>query len=397
MTQTIAIFSTYSPSEGFGGPARIFHERTVLESAGHQVIHVVLQPNHANTDGRRHDFVRTVERPYRAPIDHIYHDVDLGRRAAADESLISSIISHLRRHATTAIMLEQPFLVDVVEQASRALDLPVIYSSQNVEYRLRQDLERFQFDWKRPTDRSDEVRQIERRAVELASVVTTICENDRHVMADEFGCDSTIVPNGTSVASIELRPTAGPTDPIDFAFAGSSYWPNVEGFGQIATPSLAFLPPGTKIHVAGSVGAELLTYPGIAKHQSVNASRIDIRGFLPMNELVDMMSRSRAVLVPVFIGEGSNLKSADALASGSPVIMTERATHGYEDVLSQDAEGVTVVGTPGEFRAAMTAALRTPWSNTPIGRTRHCLLEWSTRLAVLLEAVDEAVRCSSTG
>jgi glycosyltransferase involved in cell wall biosynthesis len=114
-----------------------------------------------------------------------------------------------------------------------------------------------------------------------------------------------------------------------------------------------------------------------------------LRGFLDMDELIATFHAARAILVPVFTGEGSNLKTADALASGRPVIMTERATRGYEEVLAADDEGVTVVPDAQAFRAAMAGELRRerqPW----MGAARRELLGWPTRLAPLLAAVQRA-------
>jgi hypothetical protein len=181
--------------------------------------------------------------------------------------------------------------------------------------------------------------------VELSVHVTTICPSDQVLMHAEFGCDSTLVPNGTTVCDVSLPALDLSGCEPYFSFAGSSYWPNVEGFASIATPSLAFLPPTIKIDVAGTVGPELLKSPSILRHQSANASRIRVRGFLSMDEMVAMMHRSRSVLVPVFIGEGSNLKSADG-------------------------EGVTVVESATAFRAAMRRAIR----STELNRRRPASL-----------------------
>jgi len=385
---TIAIFSTYRPSEGFGGPARTYHQRIALERAGHRVIHVVVESNPDKAPMRSHDLVELCERPFRQQIDHIYGDLDLSRRAAADRRLVRRVTDHLRAERVDVIILEQPFLVDIVAEAIKSVPASVVYSCQNIEYRLRRDLERFQFVLDRPTDRADEVRQLERRAVELAANVTTICPTDQVAMRAEFGCDSVIVPNGTTVATAG-GPIAPHIDgPVDFAFAGSSYWPNLEGFAMIAHPSLAFLPPIARIHVIGSACNDLLAVPAMRKWYSINASRLSLRGFLPMDELISTMRAARAVLVPVFIGEGSNLKSADALAAGVPVIMTRRATRGYEDVLEHDDEGVTVVDDAASFRLAMAAAYEAPRPTARVGVHRAANLSWSSRLAPLVTVID---------
>ncbi len=389
---TVALFSTYAPSEGFGGPARTYHQRRVLENAGFRVVHVVIEASPSRGQIRPHDYVALVERPFREAVDHIYADVDLGCRAARDLRLVERIRSHLLEQQAQLIILEQPFLCDLVSKVADALGTPVIYSCQNVEYRLRRDLERFQFLRDRPTNRADEVREIETAAMELAAAVTTICPTDQAALADEFGVDSVIVPNGTAIADVEVAPTTH-IEPVDFVFAGSSYWPNLEGFAQMATPSLAFLPPTTRIHVIGSAANDLLSVPSLARRHSINASRTVLRGFVPMSELVATMRAARCVLVPVFVGEGSNLKSADALASGAPVIMTERATRGYEDVIAQDPEGVTVTDDIPSFRAAMRSALDLPVRHD-VGRTRRRLLSWDVRLRPLVDLVDSTARAA---
>jgi hypothetical protein len=388
---SIALLSTYAPSEGFGGPARIFHQRRVLETAGHTVIHVVVESNPSRQRSRPQDLVHLVERPFRAPVDHIYDDVDLGRRAAKDKNVVRSIIDHLAAQDVSLVILEQPFLVDVAEQLAKALSVSVVYSCQNIEHRLRRDLERFQPDWRRPLDRADEVRTLEQRAVDLADAVTAICPSDQHGLRQEFGCESTLVPNGTSMVD-SLGAAAPPSPqqpPLDFVFTGSSYWPNVEGFAQVATPSLAFLPPDSRIHVAGSVGQHLLTHPQVARCFSINRSRLELHGFVSMPELMRMVTHARCVLVPVFVGEGSNLKSADALGSGRPVIMSRRATHGYEDVLAVDSTGVTVVDTPREFRTAMIETLRQV-DDPPSTSGRSAVLSWNRRLIPLIGVVERS-------
>ncbi len=394
----VAIFSTYAPSEGFGGQARIYHQRRALEAAGLRVVHVVLQANPDDGATRPYDMVKLIERPFRAPIDHIYEDVDLGRRAAADRRLVQAITSHLEAQGTGAIVMEQPFLVGIVAQVAKALNVPVVYSCQNVEFRLRRDLERFQLDWRRSPERSDEVRRLEAEAIALADHVTTICPTDQWAIREEFGCDSIVVPNGTSTVGVEVplpdRVTNGRMDPIDFVYAGSAYWPNVEGLAQVANPSLAFLPPTAKIDVIGSICRGLLEAPAIARHLSTNRSRLVLHGFLPMNELVATMRAARCVIVPVFVGEGSNLKSADALGAGVPVIMTKRATHGYEDLLEADSEGVTVVETAREFRAAMTQTLAQPHCEHVVGDTRRTMLSWSSRLEPLVGVIRSLIGLS---
>jgi len=321
----------------------------------------------------------------------MYNDVDLADRAALDPSVARAITRHLERHNVSVVILEQAFLIDTVATVVDNVGASLVYSCENIEYRLRADLERFEYLWKRPLDRADRVRELEQKAASLATVVTAICPTDQQWLRDEFGVESVLVPNGSSIAEMPLSgascgPRAG--EPVDFVMAGSSYWPNLEGFASIANPSLAFLPPTTRIHIAGSMATEVLKWRDIERRHSINASRIVRRGFLDMTELVATMQASRAVLVPVFTGEGSNLKSADALACGRPVVMTERATRGYEDVLAIDDEGVTVVADAREFRHAMTVALAGQRLGKCMGSRRRAELAWANRLQPLAQVIS---------
>lgn len=384
----VAIFSTYPPSEGFGGPARILQQRIVLEASGYAVTHVVIQSTPHSGIQRAGDIVRFYKKSKRAWFDHVYDDVDLGHRAHSDSDFLSTLLARLGSSDVSVIILEQPFLAELVASVARDIGAAVVYSCQNIEYRLRRDLERFQPDWKRLPRRFDEVRHLEQLAIEISAAVTAIARTDQQMLVDEFGCESTLVPNGSSLAALPLPDSRLPD--VDFAFAGSSYWPNVEGFAQIAMPSLAFLPPKTRLHIAGSVSGALLDTRSIARRHSVNASRMVLHGFVEASELALLMASARAVMVPVFVGEGSNLKSADALACGAPVIMTERATRGYEDVIAHDSEGVTVVDSAADFRLAMATAIQRDRPTTPVGLGRRSMLTWKSRLAPLPDVVRSA-------
>lgn len=384
--KTVAVFSTYAPSDGFGGPARLVNMQRVLEAGGLRVVHVVVQSIPDRTRPRPHDLFVLAERPFRAPIDHIYDDVDLGVRAASDPLIVSRVSEHLKTQGVQAIVLEQPFLVDLVERVLQTLTLPVIYSSQNIEFRLRRDLEPFQPSRTR-RQRWSEVREVEARAAAMATSITAICPTDQHALRDEFGCESVLVPNGSSIT--DFRDTRG--ERSDFVFAGSAYWPNTDGLARIATPSLAFLPPGRTIHLIGSVGKQALETDAIRRRSPVNRPRLIVHGFLPVADMAARLRATSCVIVPVFLGEGSNLKSADALASGAPVIMTRRATAGYEDVLELDSSGVTVVDTAREFREAMLTSIEATPPFDGVGARRADSLTWTARLQPLLAVVTDAL------
>ena len=103
------------------------------------------------------------------------------------------------------------------------------------------------------------------------------------------------------------------------------------------------------------------------------------------------------MIVPVFVGEGSNLKSADALACGTPVIMTSPCGARLRRRPAVDGDDVTVVDSASAFREAMTEAIRQRDPAEPVGRRRRELLSWTSRLQPLVDVVNRLGNRPTTG
>jgi glycosyltransferase involved in cell wall biosynthesis len=95
------------------------------------------------------------------------------------------------------------------------------------------------------------------------------------------------------------------------------------------------------------------------RHRSINESRCQLTGFLPADKLVETYLGSAAIIIPVTQGAGSNLKTADALASGRPVISTPKGLSGYRSMLGDAiGAGVYEAPTPHAFKSLIRDALR---------------------------------------
>jgi glycosyltransferase involved in cell wall biosynthesis len=111
---------------------------------------------------------------------------------------------------------------------------------------------------------------------------------------------------------------------------------------------------------------------------------------LPEDKLVEAYLGAAAVVVPILKGAGSNLKTADALAAGLPVISTPKGLAGYRSLLSGAlGNGVYEAETPMEFKRLVRAALRQELKAPPPalaeqfrrdrgpGLVRQLLREWA--------------------
>ncbi|HEY9660863.1 MAG TPA: glycosyltransferase [Allocoleopsis sp.] len=112
-----------------------------------------------------------------------------------------------------------------------------------------------------------------------------------------------------------------PTKEFDIGLIGSWAWkPNEEGLQWFLQQVYPLLPPSLSIHVAGR-GAEWLDqqYPNI-----------HYRGFVPNAQ--EFMAQAKAVAVPTLSGGGIQIKTLDAIASGSAIVATPVALRGISDL-----------------------------------------------------------------
>jgi glycosyltransferase involved in cell wall biosynthesis len=109
-------------------------------------------------------------------------------------------------------------------------------------------------------------------------------------------------------------------------------------------------------------------------------------GQLPDDDLAATILSSSAVLLPITQGGGSNLKTAEALASGRRIVATSFAFRGYEDYLN--VSGVAIADTPDEFRSEMIKAVKQPPPARPPGEVQRIqMLHWPARLTRLVEGI----------
>ncbi|MGP1450410.1 MAG: glycosyltransferase [Wolinella sp.] len=239
-----------------------------------------------------------------------------------------------------AIFLEQPWLYPAIKKMREygLLDnIKIIYSSQNIECKIKESLldnHGVSVDSRKGV--IDSIRELEAEICKVAD--TTICCTQ--IDADEFmnmGARQTIIcNNGVSRRTISKESLTQVDDVLlgrRYAlFVGSAYPPNAIGFWEMLGKSLAFLPPEYVILVAGGVSKILEEYiPDDADlYRYVNMDRIVKLGFVSEELLATLIAGASVILLPITIGGGSNLKTAEAIASCRPVVATITACRGFD-------------------------------------------------------------------
>jgi glycosyltransferase involved in cell wall biosynthesis len=161
----------------------------------------------------------------------------------------------------------------------------------------------------------------------------------------------------------------------------------VRGFIDMVGTKLGFLPWGVCLLICGSVSD--LMRGRIAAKDAENVTfwqRAMVMGTLSEDELGAVLLSADVVILPITQGGGSNLKTAEALVSGRPIVATTFAFRGYEEYLT--FSGVQVADTPAAFRTAILEALEQrprPRSAEEADMVRR--LFWDHRLAPIVEAL----------
>lgn len=301
--------------------------------------------------------------------DTLFGDVFITHFVMQRPMLANQINDTIASFSPDIIWLEQPFLYPLVERALAAFVTDpdrkpkIILSSQNEEAKLKYLLA----DMPNSIDVNDtslfaHAEELENTALAAADLVVCISDEEAERLAQR-GIESTYLPATTPMAFSTGRsqekstPKAKNAQPY-LAYAASSYWPNVEGFYDMFDDGLGFLKAKERLKIAGSVGEAIFKDARFEARRSINESRGEFLGFIPSPDLVSLYEGAAAVIVPITTGAGANLKMADALASGRPVISTSKGLEGYRALVGEAIEqGVYEASSALEFRKLCRLAL----------------------------------------
>jgi glycosyltransferase involved in cell wall biosynthesis len=293
----------------------------------------------------------------------LFGDLTITSFLLARAALLEMAVTRIASFSPDLIFLEQPFLFPLIDAARRAgVRTKLLYSSHNDEALLKRILVKLE----RGPGSSDHglietVAALESDCIAAADCVISINDDEaaqlraKGVPATHLNASS---PFDFETAAAAAKPAASKKDRY-VAYAASSYWLNVEGYFEIFADGLGFLAPDEKVEILGGGGDAIQKDARFDRHRSINESRCAFRGFLPSDKLIETYLGAEALIIPVTQGAGSNLKTADALAAGRPVISTPKGLAGYRSLLG-DAMGAGVyeAETPQAFKALVRDALR---------------------------------------
>lgn len=388
-----------------GGQLRCAAIRECYRALGLEVETVaVLHGNdYRPAEHERNDIVLSPDHPGFDPAFPRMTDLQRGRVLAGDARAWAGFRELLDRLCPQLVQLEQPWLYPAVrrwldERAFDERDRPrLVYSSQNIEWKLKRD--------EAPAGVATDaayarevaaVEALERELVRAADLVVACTDEELAELRELAGDAATtrawitahnaiapFTPDPARVAAMKQR-LGLERYPL---FVGSAHPPNVDGFWRMLAPSLAFLRPDEKIVVAGGVGHMLRQHPLYAAWNGINEPRLAILGEVEREDLVALLGGAAAILLPITTGGGSNLKTAEAIYSGRPVLATPHALRGYGDAFRWPT--ITVSETAAGFRRALRALLDATGPVVPDGYERiREDVTWARALEPLARTID---------
>jgi len=332
-------------------------------------------------------------------------DLQSGQLIANDDGATWRAFARtLDRLAPDVIALEQPWLYPAARRwidariASGAAAPRLVYSSQNVEGKLKRD--------ERPEGARDalqddavaRVERLEREVVCHADLVVACTDEE---LAELRAMDDAPQSRAWIVAHNAIAPfEADPQRVADVRrrlgldryalFVGSAHPPNADGFWRMLAPSLAFLRPDERIVVVGGVVNYLRQHRVYRAWPAIDEPRLVTPGELDRDDLVALLGGAHVVLLPITNGGGSNLKTAEAIYSGRPVLATPHALRGYGDASRWPT--ISVAADADAYRRALRALLDRPVPPPPADHAR-CRAEvtWARALAPLARAIAQLV------
>lgn len=264
------------------------------------------------------------------------------------------------------IVVEQTWLYPLAErlvrEEPRCRGATVVYSSHNIEAPMKRKILEGQASEGVVTRAVERIEALERAAAKGADLVVAVTPEEASVLRSFGAAEIVLAPNGiepwrADPECVESWRSRLPEQPWPI-FIASAHPPNFTGFLAAMGDSLACIPPGSRLVVAGGVGEHIARELSKSPWANINSGRLQILGVLDDADLAAVKTLAHAFLLPIKEGGGSNIKTAEALYSGKPIVCTGVALRGFENY--RNLPDVQVADNPKAFQAAVRMVLAAP-------------------------------------
>ncbi|CAA2144834.1 glycosyltransferase family 4 protein [Methylobacterium bullatum] len=240
------------------------------------------------------------------------------------------------------------------------------------------------------------ISEYEREISQECDLIVTVSEGDAQEFRNIGAANICVAPNGVTAPPCASGNVMGAymSSRVPYAiFVSSAHPPNAHGIVDLAAQVDGHPLLHGEIVICGKVGSLMRT-----SLQSRKAGRILERcrylGWVDDAMLGVLYADARVVILPKLYSGGSNLKTAEAIASGRPIVATRLAFEGFET--SVDLPEIRIADEPNEFWNLVDQYLSADQITAPRSPDATKSLLWHNCLQPMIDAVTATQQSLST-
>lgn len=382
-----------------GGQIRVMQIRQWLEAHGAEVQTVsVSEPSHDAYSSNDLIFdPATKEQPYGLPFCTDYLTAQLSDKPGR---IFEFVRSKILAFKPDYIFLEQPWLWPTVQKMIGVGEIErpktkIVYSSQNLESATKKSiLLELGLEAGSVESVTADIGILEQSLCQASDWVVCVTETDAKALRAIGASRVTVCPNGVARRSADPE-LLNQVNKLFYGrkyliYIGSAYPPNAAGFWELMGPSLAMFNPDEAIALVGGLSDIVDRYapPEALMSSYVNGQILKKFGKVSDEVLEALIYGASGFILPIMSGGGSNLKTAEAIASGLPVVASPVAMRGYEQLVG--LHGLDIAADRGAFVQAALRILRTDQNKQSAKKDeleRRATVYWEHTLANLQAVV----------
>jgi hypothetical protein len=332
-------------------------------SWGHdvQVLGVLGSPHYGAEDGflsfpGAHNLARITKSSF------LLEDYSIGRLFEIDSRCYRKL-SGLVEGTPEIIHVEQPWLVKFADRYRKefATDAKILYGSQNIEYRLKEDILKQYVELDLAEKLSLKVKRIEIDAINASDAIICVSESDLAWVKEQADKPVALAQNGVNpwgLSEIGFQKAKVYSKEFRYAlYCASAHPPNLFGFLDMFGGGFGSLKPDERLIVAGGVGTLILGDNRFLESAKL-AERVLIAGQVDKLCLDGLLNNAHCIVLPLTMGGGTNLKTAEAILSCKYVVATTKAMRGFEHFIGES--GIYVADSREEFKRALRFVMGLP-------------------------------------
>lgn len=268
------------------------------------------------------------------------------------DDLYYAISKKVKAYSPDVLLMEQPFLWPLAQRFLQdgTIDpgAKIIYNSQNIEVGMKRKIYFDAFPQETAEKYTQYVNALETGIIHHAHGALAVSECDANYISEHTNIPIRVFANG------HTRPKHNDQDDkwsrffadyrVNWVFVGSWHPPNINGLRDL----LAAMPVTVDsnqfaLWILGSAGNGLLSLEGFRRE---DYPYLKVLGPVSGEDIDAAIMNSSGVVLPIWEGGGSNLKTAQALLSCKCIVGADFSFRGFESFVNED--GVFLGETPAE-------------------------------------------------